>query len=349
MSAGQKAISRSPLTDAGEASEPARKLDPNDALPVRVLLGDLARTIGCEVALLCEPDLAGRPQIVCAFGTDGSSSIAQRRRNGALDQDKRGASRGFVGRALTHERATVELLDPELDAALVTACPHTLLTQALAAPVWGPGDIGGALVAGFAAAPADLGLTMWAAESYAAMAALVRWHPDALPCLLDVNRTDHLTGCITYDTILRELSREIERATRSDDCLSCCFIDLDGFKRVNDRQGHLYGNQVLAHAAQVLRAGVRSCDTIGRYGGDEFVAILPQTSAPEARGLSERLRSEIASARLSTRDERVTASIGVAEWIPCMSAEQLLARADHALLTAKTVGGDVVIDDRSEA
>lgn len=159
------------------------------------------------------------------------------------------------------------------------------------------------------------------------MTALVRRHPGALLGLLDAERTDQLTGAITYDTILHELSREIDRAAHGGLRLSCCFIDLDEFKRVNDRHDHLHGNGVLRQAAQVLREGGRSGDTIGRYGGDEFVAILPQTSAADARWLSERLRAQLAATRIPSLERPLTASVGVAEWTPGARAEQLLDSA----------------------
>jgi diguanylate cyclase (GGDEF)-like protein len=336
------------LTLAAESPAPAGMLDTNGARRVRAVLGDLVATIGCEVAMLCEPDRTGRPQIVSSFGTGESAELAPPRRAGGSRRGARERADGFLARVLTHERAVLEVLDPDLDSALLTAYPRTTLTRALAAPVRGPADIGGALVAAFAAPPPDLALTLWAAESYAAITALVRRHPGALLGLLDAERIDQLTGAITYDTILHELSREIERAARGGLRLSCCFIDLDRFKRVNDRHGHLHGNGVLRQAAQVLREGVRSGDTIGRYGGDEFVAILPQTSAADARWLSERLRAQLAATRIPSLEQPLTASVGVAEWTPGTTAEQLLNCADEALLAAKSMGGDLVIHRRSE-
>jgi len=336
------------LTLAAQSPVPTGMLDANGARRVRAVLRDLVATIGCEVAMLCEPDRTGRPQIVSSFGMDESAEMAPPRRAGGSRRSARERADGFIGRALTHERAVLEVLDPNLDSGLLMAYPSAPLTRALAAPVRGPADIGGALVAAFAAPPTDLALTLWTAESYAAMTALVRRHPGALLGLLDAERTDQLTGAITYETILHELSREIDRAARGGLRLSCCFIDLDEFKRVNDRHGHLHGNGVLRQAARVLREGVRSGDTIGRYGGDEFVAILPQTSAADARWLSERLRAQLAATRIPSLDQPLTASVGVAEWTPGTTAEQLLDRADEALLTAKSMGGDLVIHRRSE-
>ncbi len=155
---------------------------------------------------------------------------------------------------------------------------------------------------------------------------------------------DGLTGCLTYESTIHELTREINRSERGGSRLSCCFVDLDEFKLVNDRHGHVRGNQVLTAAAGILRDGVRNCDVVGRYGGDEFVVILPQTSETKARRLAERLRSLIADAEIPSADEPMTASVGVAEWTPGTTPEQLLTRADGALLAAKARGTGVLTD-----
>ena len=308
-----------------------------------MLLGDLSSAIGCEVAQLYRPDRGGAPRLVCSFGTDESMRRPAPRRIEGARRGGRERGEGFVGRALTHERATVEPLLPDLDAALIAAGPSAPLTHALAAPARGPGDLGGALIAGFIAEPRELPLTLWTAEAYAAMTGIVLENPRALFGLLGAGRTDTLTGCLTYDAVVDELAREIDRAGRSGLPLSCCFIDLDNFKRVNDRHGHLEGNAVLALAARVLREALRNGDVVGRYGGDEFVVILPQTTEAEARALSERLREQLAAEPIPRLDESLTASVGVAQWVPGTATPHLLARADQALLQAKRVGGNVVI------
>jgi diguanylate cyclase (GGDEF)-like protein len=309
-----------------------------------LLLRDLADTIASEVVLLYRPDRRGRPQLVCTYGTADSCGVAAPRRIGVPRRGGRRDERGLVSRALTYERAIVEPLDPNLDSELMATSTRARLTQALAAPVRGPGDVWGALVAGFASPPRARARTLWIAEAYAAMTAVVVQHPSALLGMIDAPRTDHLTGCITYDGILHELSREIERADRGGLRLSCCLIDLDRFKGVNDRFGHAYGNAVLRQAARALREGVRSGDTVGRYGGDQFVAILPEATERDARWPCERLRAQIASEQIAALEEPLTASVGIAEWMPGTSTAELLAVADHALLTAKGMGGDVVVD-----
>ncbi len=244
----------------------------------------------------------------------------------------------FVDRAQSLTGAVLEPLDRDRDAELVQA-GRPPLRYAVAAPVrarTGPNSV---LIAGFANQPPDPACTVWAAGRYASLVELHVSLPGALDGLLTVARTDVLTGCLTFDAIRYELAREINRSARAGLALSVCFIDLDGFKQVNDVYGHPRGNEVLSQTARVVREGVRSCDTVGRYGGDEFVAILPQTSESEARHLARRMQSLIASAQLPGLGRQLTASVGVAGWHADLSAEQLLALADNALLAAKARSG----------
>ena len=144
-------------------------------------------------------------------------------------------------------------------------------------------------------------------------------------------------------TVRSKLRREIERSTRSNRPLSCCFIDLDRFKHINHSYGHPHGSQVLADVALLLRNGIRIGDTLGRYGGDEFVAILPDTDQGAALVLAERLRSTISTTTLNGAHEPLGASVGVAQSRPGCTAEDLLAAADEALRRAKRAGGGLVV------
>ena len=115
--------------------------------------------------------------------------------------------------------------------------------------------------------------------------------PGLLEGLLASAQRDGLTHCLNYTAIRHELDREIHRAERHQLSLSCCFLDLDDFKLVNERHGHLYGSHLLAEVATAIGSAIRSEDTLGRYGGDEFVAIFPETDDAAATGLAERVRS----------------------------------------------------------
>jgi diguanylate cyclase (GGDEF)-like protein len=219
------------------------------------------------------------------------------------------------------------------------------LTCAAGAAVRPPGGGLGALCVGFSAAPRENHtMIVWLIESYAALAALCIHDGEALDGILGAARLDGLTGCLNQATLRAELDRMIGRCARQGGTLACCFIDLDGFKLVNDLHGHLYGSRVLAATAAGLRGAVRGEDALGRYGGDEFVALLPDTDEPAACALAQRLRSTISST-LSERGEpgSLDASIGVAQWRPGWTADEFLDAADGALLDAKRTGGGKVV------
>jgi diguanylate cyclase (GGDEF)-like protein len=189
--------------------------------------------------------------------------------------------------------------------------------------------------------PKDHETTMWTIESYARIAALWMHDPAALDGLAEAARRDSLTGVLNYGAARAELAREVSRASRHRLEFSCCFLDLDGFKQINDLHGHLHGNTVLSRVAATLRSSMREFDILGRFGGDEFIVILPETDASSARAMAERLRLQVAGATSSVLP--LTASIGVAAWAQGMTADGLLAAADEALAAAKNAGGGVVV------
>jgi diguanylate cyclase (GGDEF)-like protein len=200
------------------------------------------------------------------------------------------------------------------------------------------------LCAAFPANPSrDLAETLWLAESYARLAALCLQDREALHGLIADRRLDGLTGCLTQVAFVHELRREVARTWRHNLRVSCASIDLDGFKRINDRHGHLRGSRVLANLAKILRTEIRSEDTIGRYGGDEFLLLLPNTGEAAALDLVERLRATVTTAMLHLHQDPLEFSIGVAQSQPGMPWETLLACADEALLAAKAHGGGAII------
>jgi diguanylate cyclase (GGDEF)-like protein len=132
--------------------------------------------------------------------------------------------------------------------------------------------------------------------------------------------------------------RELDRAQRYRLPLSVLVLDVDHFKRFNDTHGHEVGDRVLQAVARVLRAALRGLDSPCRYGGEEFVAILPSTNKAGAYALAERLRQDIE--RLSVDGLQVTASIGVAEFpdIEVTQQARLIGAADAAMYQAKRSG-----------
>jgi diguanylate cyclase (GGDEF)-like protein len=250
---------------------------------------------------------------------------------------------GFVGRVLESGKGAAEPIVPEHDRTLGVAASGARITYGVGAAIRPPGGPPGALCVGFTSRPADTALALWQVESYARLASLCLHEQGMLDALLAAAHVDGLTGCLNYAAVRVELEREIRRAERHGRPVSCCFIDLDHFKDINDRYGHLYGNQVLARVAAVLRQGVRVGDTIGRYGGDEFLAILPDADEMAACAMGERLRSRIFTTRARGIRDQLDTSIGVAQWRPGSAADELLGAADAALLRAKDGGGGIVV------
>lgn len=158
--------------------------------------------------------------------------------------------------------------------------------------------------------------------------------------------TDDLTKMRNARYLREALISEIKRARRYNSQVSVLFLDLDNFKRVNDEHGHLVGSHVLVEAAGVILGGVRNTDTVARYGGDEFVVLLPETTPERAEQVAERIRAALAAQtftggrRLSLR---VTASFGVASFpAHAQSPQQLIAAADTAMYRAKALNKNCI-------
>ena len=151
---------------------------------------------------------------------------------------------------------------------------------------------------------------------------------------------------------LKEIGdQEIARATRFRDPLCVAMLDLDHFKAINDNFGHSVGDTALCMAAAAIRSRVRSHDHVGRYGGEEFVIIAPNTPLAGARRLGEAVREAIAAVDFEADGRRVTltTSLGVAEWRRGESLDAVLTRADGALYQAKEMGrNQVVVAEASE-
>lgn len=154
-------------------------------------------------------------------------------------------------------------------------------------------------------------------------------------------RHDPLTGVYNRRHLFKRLEEEVERSRRGGSPLALCMLDVDHFKEVNDCQGHQAGDEVLRQVAATIASSLRSLDVFGRYGGEEFVLVLPQTQLEGARDKAERVRGDID--RLRPGGGAVTVSIGVAEYRPGDSVDSLLARADGALYLAKAQGRNRVV------
>ena len=168
-----------------------------------------------------------------------------------------------------------------------------------------------------------------------------------------LTRTDALTGCSNYAHILTLLEDEMERTRRTGLPTGLVMLDLDRFKQINDTRGHEAGNEALRWVGTRLRRALRRIDAVGRYGGEEFVAVLPGTGGEETLTTAERLRRTLAEGMPDAPGGplRITASFGVdayrgpAEDGPDLTAAAFIARADRFLLQAKREGRNRVRGD----
>ena len=153
---------------------------------------------------------------------------------------------------------------------------------------------------------------------------------------------DRLTGVANRETLITTLNTEIERATRHHKWLSVAFIDIDRFKPINDTFGHHSGDSVLREIAGLIRDNIRASDLFGRYGGEEFMLILPETNPEDATVLAEHLRGLVMEHPMQVAQQqplRVTISVGVAGDVGSqLQADRLVDQADAAMYAAKSLG-----------
>ncbi len=222
----------------------------------------------------------------------------------------------LLGALVFLERATRALL-----------APHTLVPEVTADS---PLNIGAAVV-----------FLVTALMFHLALVALVGAR--LMTELRRMSRHDSLTELLNRRAMDELLREEARRAIRSNRPYSVLMVDADYFKTINDRFGHAAGDEALRHLAQILRSQMRDVDRVGRFGGEEFIILLPGTSATEALHAAERLRDALLRRPWAWQGEtlRLTVSTGVAAWRgPHDEIDMLLKRADAALYRAKALGRD---------
>ena len=177
---------------------------------------------------------------------------------------------------------------------------------------------------------------------YFFMSRLIKKLDEARQTIEKIAITDHLTEVFNRRHIMSRFEEEFEKVKRLKENVSCIMADIDNFKAINDSYGHLVGDHVLKVISHRIRNTVRAYDILGRYGGEEFLIIMPETSLEDARGLAERIRTHVREEQIS--NVTVTMSLGVV----CVdesdrSVDDIIRRADENLYKAKKGGKDRVV------
>ncbi len=156
--------------------------------------------------------------------------------------------------------------------------------------------------------------------------------------------TDYLTGLYSKNYYESELDFIIRDALAKEKIFSLIMIDIDDFKNINDQRGHIIGDKVLKSVAKIMQENMRSVDICSRYGGDEFIVILPETTKEHAFLIGERILNKTSNLDLNNVgfDMKISLSIGIAEWKTNMSAENLIECADKAMYISKNTGKNKV-------
>jgi diguanylate cyclase (GGDEF)-like protein len=327
--AGAAVDQRRAATDLMQVARLARDLSHNEGARMRACEG-IAEMTGAQFAALLEPDEGGRLAVTASSGElpldGGGGNLAGRRDFSALLSEPGQA-------ALDHEEC--RYFSARLEGTGLGAVgAGAVLAQALVRD----GRAVGVLVLAWRERRQDLGeRTVSLLGMLVSEAAIAIDREDLIERLDYMARRDALTGLANRRTLQEELDRALAHASVQGAPLSLVMLDLDRFKQHNDRHGHLAGDRLLKTAAAAWSELLREGDTLARYGGDEFIAILPGARLADAVALAERLRLAVPG--------EATASIGVAEWDGAQSASRLISTADRALYDAKAAGRNRIAGD----
>ncbi|MGH2950311.1 MAG: bifunctional diguanylate cyclase/phosphohydrolase, partial [Solirubrobacteraceae bacterium] len=298
------------------------------ALNASLELQEVLRTLAHEAALAVGAELSG---VYLGNGTDGGVATAGH----GVPDEWHGLTlmpgEGAAGQVLLTGRTYVTD-DYRRD---VTLPGHSALSgfrTACAVPMAWNDELKGALSVGWTSTRRVEDEDRRALEAIADLATVACHNAETYQQVQRAARTDALTGLLNHGAMQVRVREEIARARRDGTPLSFVIIDLDDFKRVNDVRGHQAGDELLRRVAALLQAELRPYDQVARYGGDEFVLLLPGSDEAAARTVAERVRDSVAVESVGA------CSLGVAQWQEPLDADALLEHADRALLLAKRTG-----------
>jgi diguanylate cyclase (GGDEF)-like protein len=262
------------------------------------------------------------------------------------------AVRNFVTRTMTRSMATFPLLTKDGVLGVIIVASHRAVefSPQLVEMVEG-------LAAQAATAVQAIGVYQELAASKRQLQRLNEQLQESMSVQHHLARADTLTGIPNRRYVDEALEIECARTSRYGQPLSVVMADLDNFKRVNDRQSHALGDEALRHIATLAREACRQADMVGRYGGDEFVFVLPVTTLQEAVALGERFRTALEASPLTNgagESVWLTVSLGVAEWDGSAMSDPmyLIDKADRAMYAAKSAGRNrtmVAVGDETRA
>lgn len=279
-----------------------------------VLLACFASSVGADTAILLNAPDGGGPRAIASWGrADEQPSIG-------------GIAAGLLERAHAGDGATFEAAEGGVRAAAAPVRSHRATT--------------GLLYAGFDSPPSlPRDELTWAVESYARLAALCMYEDVTVAAALGSGAFDSLTGCLSYGGTVETLQAEMRRSARRDHDLALCAIDVDGFARLNAARGQVVGNRVLSAVGAALRFGARRYDAVGRVGADEFLVILPETDAENARLVAARLHATVRSALAEVTAVPLDVSCGVLVWDGESTPVEGLDAVEGLVRRAKSRGG----------
>jgi diguanylate cyclase (GGDEF)-like protein len=306
-----------------------------DAAPERVF-GRVAE----EAAALLDVEAA----VVTRFGEDGATVVGTHGGHSELGEvlplTGNGALANVARTGRAHEVRDYAALEP--DSPLRAHALAHGFQASVAAPVSAGGSLWGAVLATTRRAAGIPEGSAARLGHFAHLVALAIANAEARARLIAQAATDPLTGLANNRAFTERLRADSERARRHDRPLSLILLDLDHFKRVNDRHGHLVGDDVLVELTRRLRPLVRAEDTLARVGGEEFAWLLPETEIDDALQAAERARLRVAGAPYPPAGP-LTVSAGVAELSGEMATTDLFRAADIALYVANSRGRNVCV------